>query len=141
MRLLLVLALFAGNAAAQNTQEIQRALIQRDQQSAEFAQRGVEARRALENLHADQLRDAGRPLSPDPVIARELLPYERQTMAREREMFPPIDQPAKSGSEPDFQKQRVRKSGSDPDFAPLPLPGSDGPPHLVMPISTPSIGG
>ena len=128
MRLLLVLALFAGNAAAQNTQEIQRALIQRDQQSAEFAQRGVEARRALENLHADQLRDAGRPLSPDPVIARELLPYERQTMARERMMLPPIDQPA-------------IRSGSDPDLKALPLPGSDGPPHLVMPISTPSIGG
>ena len=128
MRLLLVLALFAGNAAAQNTQEIQRALIQRDQQSAEFAQRGVEARRALENLHADQLRDAGRPLSPDPVIARELLPYERQTMARERMMLPPIDQPA-------------IRSGSDPDLRALPLPGSDGPPHLVMPISTPSIGG
>jgi len=128
VRLLLVLALFAGNAAAQNTQEIQRALIQRDQQSAEFAQRGVEARRALENLHADQLRDAGRPLSPDPVIARELLPYERQTMARERMMLPPIDQPA-------------IRSGSDPDLKALPLPGSDGPPHLVMPISTPSIGG
>jgi len=128
VRLLLVLALFAGNAAAQNTQEIQRALIQRDQQSAEFAQRGVEARRALENLHADQLRDAGRPLSPDPVIARELLPYERQTMARERMMLPPIDQPA-------------IRSGSDPDLKALPLPASDGPPHLVMPISTPSIGG
>ena len=128
MRLLLVLALFAGNAAAQNTQEIQRALIQRDQQSAEFAQRGVEARRALENLHADQLRDAGRPLSPDPVIARELLPYERQTMARERMMLPPIDQPA-------------IRSGSDPDLKALPLPGSDGPPHIVIPISTPSVGG
>jgi len=128
VRLLLVLALFAGNAAAQNTQEIQRALIQRDQQSAEFAQRGVEARRALENLHADQLRDAGRPLSPDPVIARELLPYERQTMARERMMLPPIDQPA-------------IRSGSDPDLKALPLPGSDGPPHIVIPISTPSVGG
>jgi hypothetical protein len=137
VRLLLVLALFAGNAAAQNTQEIQRALIQRDQQSAEFAQRGVEARRALENLHADQLRDAGRPLSPDPVIARELLPYERQTMARERMMLPPIDQPAiRSGSDP-----KQGRSGSDPDLRALPLPGSDGPPHLVMPISTPSIGG
>jgi len=129
VRLLLVLALFAGNAAAQNTQEIQRALIQRDQQSAEFAQRGVEARRALENLHADQLRDAGRPLSPDPAIARELLPYERQTMARERMVLPPIDEPAK-------------RSVSDTDLMkPLPLPGSGGPPGIAVPIAAPSIGG
>jgi hypothetical protein len=99
--------------------EIQRALIQRDQQSAEFANR------RLETLHSNQLRDAGRPLSPDPVIARELLPYERQQMAREREMFPPIDQPAKFV----------------PPAQALPLPGSGGPPHVVQPISTPSIGG
>jgi len=102
-----------------NDREIQRALIQRDQQSAEFARRG------LENLHSNQLRDAGQPLSPDPSIARQLLPYERQQMAREREMFPPIDQPAKV----------------KPPAQALPLPGSGGPPHVVIPISTPSIGG
>ena len=127
MKFFLVLFLLAGNAVADD-REIQRALIQRDQQSAEFARRG------LENLHSNQLRDAGKPLSPDPVIARELLPYERQRMARERELV-------KSGSEPDFQKRRDGKSGSDPDFKPLPLPGSGGPPQLVQPISTPSIGG
>ena len=110
--------LLAGNAFA-DEREIQRALIQRDQQSAEFANR------RLENLHSNQLRDAGRPLNPDPVIARELLPYERQQMAREREMFPPIDQPAKL----------------KPPEPALPLPGSGGPPHVVQPISTPSIGG
>ena len=123
--LLLGLPLAAFSQIPQQQVEIQRALIQRDQQSAEFATRGVEARRGLENLHANQLRDAGRPLSPDPVIARELLPYERQQMAREREMFPPIDQPAKL---------------KPPEQA-LPLPGSGGPPQIVQPISTPSIGG
>jgi hypothetical protein len=108
-----------------NDREIQRALIQRDQQSAEFAARGVEARRALETLHSKQLRDAGQPLNPDPVIARELLPYERQTLARERMVLPPIDQPAKL----------------PPPAPALPLPGSGGPPSIVVPISTPSIGG
>jgi hypothetical protein len=108
-----------------NEREIQRALIQRDQQSAEFATRGVEARRAMETLNARQLRDAGQPLNPDPVIARELQPYERQTMARERMALPPIDQPAKITPPPQ----------------PLPLPGSGGPPGVVVPISAPSIGG
>jgi len=118
MKLFLALFLLAGNAFADEG-AIQRALIQRDQQSAEFARRG------LENLHSNQLRDAGRPFSPDPVIAREFLPYERQQMARDREMFPPIDQPAKL----------------KPPAQALPLPGSGGPPHVVQPISAPSIGG
>ena len=121
-------AVFSLPAFAQLTQgqvEIQRALIQRDQQSAEFATRGVEARRAMESLNANQLRDAGLPLSPDPVIARELLPYQRQTMERERMMLPPIDQPAKFTPPPQA----------------LPLPGSGGPPSIVVPISAPGIGG
>ena len=124
MRVFLLLLFVTGTVLADN-REIQKALIQRDQQSAEFAARGVEARRAMETLNARQLRDAGQPLSPDPVIARELLPYERQTMARERMMLPPIDQPAKITPPPQ----------------PLPLPGSDSPPSIVVPISTPSIGG
>ena len=124
MRVFLLLLCVTGTALADN-REIQRALIQRDQQSAEFAARGVEARRALENLNARQLRDAGQPLNPDPVIARELLPYERQTMSRERMMLPSIDQPAKL----------------EPPAKALPLPGSGGPPQIVVPISTPSIGG
>jgi hypothetical protein len=84
-------------------QEIQRALIQRDQQSAEFAARarGPAAAKAggadttrLEQLHAEQLRDAGRALHPDPRIARELQPYERQRMADERTLTlpPPVVQ-------------------------------------------------
>jgi len=136
MRVFLLLLSVTGTVLADN-REIQKALIQRDQQSAEFAARGIEARRAMETLHSNQLRDAGQPLNPDPVIARELLPYERQTMARERMVLPPIDQPAmKSGADP----KRVN-SGSDPDFKPLPLPGSGGPPGIAVPISTPSLGG
>jgi hypothetical protein len=124
MKFFLVLFFLVGTAFA-DEREIQRALIQRDQQSAEFAARGVEARRAMETLHSNQLRDAGQPLNPDPVIARELLPYERETMARQRMALPPIDQPAKLEA---------------PAKA-LPLPGSGGPPVLVQPISAPSIGG
>jgi hypothetical protein len=86
------LALAAFPALAQE-QEIQRALIQRDQQSAEFAARvrGMDTAR-LEQLHAEQLRDAGRALHPDPKVARELQPYERQRMANERELrlSPPV---------------------------------------------------
>jgi hypothetical protein len=112
-------------SAYSDEREIQRALIQRDQQSAEFAARGIEARRGLENLHANQLRDAGQPLSSDPVIARQLRSYERERMAHERELVKPAE---------------VKKSAA-PDYQPLPLPGSGGPPVLVQPISTPSIGG
>ena len=100
-------------------QEIQRALIQRDQQSAEFAAgvRGADVAR-LQHFHAMQLRDAGRPLHPDPQIARQLQPYERQKLADDRELRlpPPV----------------ITKSGSDPDLRPLPLPG--GPRHGVDPI-------
>jgi hypothetical protein len=85
-------------------QEIQRALIQRDQQSAEFADR------RLESLHARQLQELARPTVPP-----ELAPYQRQRMADERVLVlpPPV--------------VRVR-----PDEKPLPLPG--GPRHGVDPI-------
>jgi hypothetical protein len=91
----LLAAALAGAAftAAAQEQDIQRALIQRDQQSAEFAARvrGADTTR-LEQLHSEQLRDAGRPLAPDPNVARQLLPYERQRMADERVLVlpPPV---------------------------------------------------
>lgn len=111
-------------AALPDEQAIQRALIQRDQQSAEFAA-GVNSG-SLENLHQRQLMEAGRPLHPDPEIARQLRPYERERMAREREGFvlqlPP---------------PRV-KSGSDPDLGALPLPG--GPRHGVDPVPSQRLG-
>jgi hypothetical protein len=118
MKIFLLVLLLAGNAFADD-REIQRALIQRDQQSAEFARRG------LENLHSNQLRDAGYPLSSDPLIARQLSAYEREKMARERELVRPAEE----------------KKSAAPDYRPLPLPGSGGPPVLVEPISAPSIGG
>ena len=126
--LALLAALLASPAHAQLTPgqvEIQRALIQRDQQSAEFAARGIEQRRALENLHANQLRDAGRPLSPDPVVAGQLLNYEREQMARERDMA---------------IIRKVAPPKPTADYG-LPLPGSGGPPSVVEPIGAPSIGG
>jgi len=108
-----------------NEQEIHRALIQRDQQSAEFAA-GVN-RGSLENLHQRQLLEAGRPLHPDPEIARQLRPYERKRMARERESFVLQLPPPK----PNFQPGSDRK--------PLSLPG--GPRHGVDPVPSQGVGG
>ena len=92
-------------------QEIQRSLIQRDQQSAEFAARvrGADTSR-LEQLHARQLIEAARAIEPD------LRPYQRQKMADERTLVlpPPSVTLAK------------------PVERPLPLPG--GPRHGVDPI-------
>ena len=100
-----------------NDREIQRALIQRDQQSAEFAA-GVRGgdRASLEALHArQQLEVTTQPLHPDPAVARQLEPYQRQKMADERTLIlpPPVVQ-AKAAEKP------------------LPLPG--GPGHVVDPI-------
>ena len=100
-----------------NDQEIQRALIQRDQQSAEFAA-GVRGgdRASLEALHARQrLEVTTQSLHPDPAVARPLEPYQRQKMADERALVlpPPVVQ-------------------VKPAEKPLPLPG--GPGHVVDPI-------
>jgi hypothetical protein len=91
---LALLAILAAPAAAQQ-QEIQRALVQRDQQSAEFAAQvrgGYQARAELEALHARQLRDTMVPLSPNPSVATQLLPYQRSQMSGERELHlaPPL---------------------------------------------------
>jgi hypothetical protein len=93
-------------------QEIQRALILQDQRSAEFA-RGAPP--------APLDPRVGLPLHPDPNIARELRPYERQRAAREREAhvlrLPP---PIVRGEE-----------------KPLPLPG--GPRPGVDPVAAPRV--
>jgi len=120
-RALVLLMLGWPFAAIPNEQEIQRALIQRDQQSAEFAA-GVN-RGSLENLHQRQLLEAGRPLHPDPEIARQLGPYERERMAREREGFVLQLPPPKV-----HQAEK-----------PLPLPG--GPRHGVDPVPSQRLGG
>ena len=105
-----------------NDQEIQRALIQRDQQSAEFAA-GVRGgdRASLEALHARQrLEVTTQSLHPDPAVARQLEPYQRQRMADERTLVlpPPVVQ---------------ARPAEKPAVSPLPLPG--GPRHGVDPVT------
>ncbi len=118
MKLLAAAALWLpAFACSAQALEIQRALIQRDQQSAEFAA-GVRGgdRASLEALHARQrLEVTTQALHPDPAVARQLEPYQRQKMADERALVlsPPVVQ--------------VR-----PAEKPLPLPG--GPGHVVDPI-------
>jgi hypothetical protein len=113
---LMALAICGAAAADEQMRQVQRALIQRDQQSAEFAAqvRGQDVAR-LQQLHATQLRDASQPLHVDPGSERSLMPYQREQMTRERELVfaPPV----------------VR---AKPTEAPLPLPG--GPRHGVDPI-------
>jgi hypothetical protein len=123
MRLLVALFLLlpCGVSLAQQ-QEINRALIQRDQQSAEFAAQlhGSQERAQLETLHARQLSEALIPLSPDPTVASTLLPYQRARMGEERVLRlapPPGIAPARGAD--------VR--------APLPLPG--GPRPGVDPVT------
>ena len=131
LRLLLApLFTIAPAVAFAQQQDIQRALIQRDQQSAEFAAQvrgGIEARRKLELLHERQLREAGPPLSADPEIARELLPYQRDRMSQE------------SGYVLRLPPPTVRAPREPAIDAPLPLPGGRSP--GVEPVAAPSVGG
>ena len=116
--LLLMFVAFPLTGTCQQ-QDIQRALIQRDQQSAEFARKG------LESLHVRQLQEASQPLPA------HLLPYQREKMKQESDQAKigtdPISRPEK-GSVPNF-----------PDYRPLPLPG--GPRHGVEPVPAPSVSG
>ena len=119
MRFFVALVLGAASAsAAANSEEeirreIQRSVIQRDQQSAEFAARvrGADTTR-LEQLHARQLAEAVRPEG----VAPELRPYERQKMSDERALVLPAP----------------TVTLTKPPEKPLPLPG--GPRHGVDPI-------
>jgi hypothetical protein len=128
MRLLVALFLLlpCGVSLAQQ-QEINRALIQRDQQSAEFAAqlRSSQERAQLETLHARQLSEALIPLSPDPTLASQLLPYQRARMGEERvlRLAPPPGISSSAGA-------GVR--------APLPLPG--GPRPGVDPVTPDGVG-
>lgn len=95
----------AALAQQPHEQEIQRALIELDRRGTDFA-RGTPALDA----------HAGRPLHPDPEIARQLRPYERMKAAEAREVHvlrlpPPV----------------VRENET-----PLPLPG--GPRAGVDPV-------
>jgi len=121
--LLVLLAPCALSFAQQ--QAIQRALVQRDQQSAEFAAqlRGSQERIQLESLHARQLSETLVPLGPEPALAAPLLTYQRGRMAEERELrlAPPI----------------VRNPPDRKFAAPLPLPG--GPRGGVDPVAPDSV--
>jgi hypothetical protein len=132
MRLAALLLFAVSGGALCQQQEIQRSLIQRDQQSAEFAAQlhGAGDLQQLETLHAAQLRDALVPASPEPTIAAPLLPYQRERMAQDRELrfAPPI------------VRDSVRdEAASKPDLrAPLPLPG--GPQPGVDPVTPDGLG-
>jgi hypothetical protein len=122
----LFLLLSCGVSLAQQ-QEINRALIQRDQQSAEFAAqlRGSQERAQLETLHARQLSEALIPLSPDPTVASALLPYQRARMGEERvlRLAPPAG---------------IKPAPRDDVRAPLSLPG--GPRSGVDPVTPDGVG-
>ena len=110
MRLLLVLALFPLACFAQqpHQEEIQRAIIDLDRRSADFSA-----------SHPPLQPHVGRPLHPDPIIARELQPYERMRMAEQHILrLPP----------PVVQEKREK---------PLPLPG--GPRPGVDPVTPPGL--
>ena len=121
MRILAAALWLPAFACGAQALEIQRALIQRDQQSAEFAV-GVRGgdRASHEALHARQrLEVTTQTLHPDPAVARQLEPYQRQKMADERALVlaPPV-----------VQVRPAEKTA----VSPLPLPG--GPGHVVDPI-------
>src|SRR2546423_15627922 len=81
----LLVASIPGWACADHEAAVRRALIQRDQQSAEFAAqlKGPQARRTMEDLHARQLVEAATPLSAPPRIAEPLRSAQRASMAQE----------------------------------------------------------
>ena len=113
----LIAALLAGIASVASADEyteraVQRALIERDQQSAEFAARLKG--RSLDALHARQLLD---PTS-------QFHGYDRSRMAQEREAVLQLPPP-------------VIMAPRKPE-APLPLPG--GPRPGVDPVTPQSLG-
>jgi hypothetical protein len=93
----------------QHEAEIQRALIQRDQQSAEFAAAARGQPAPPQSLNEQQLREA---IQPYPS---ELRPYQRQRMAEERALV--------------FAPPRINSSENP---KPLALPG--GPAQGVDPV-------
>ena len=118
MRLLLLAFVPLTCLADPHAQEIQRALMQLDQRTVEFA-RGVAPQPAFSSLPAE----AGRALHHDAVIARELRPYER---------FKAMEA-ASEGYVLRLPPPRVRA-----EEKPLPLPG--GPRHVVEPIPATGVG-
>jgi hypothetical protein len=103
----------AALAQQPHEQEIQRAIIQLDQRSADFA-RGTQS--------PGLPPQTGMPLHPDPEIARQLRPYERMQAAEGREYLLQLPPPV--------VQARSEK--------PLPLPG--GPRPGVDAVTAPRVG-
>ncbi len=116
MRGLPLVLLFVSAAAAAQEDVLRRAVIERDQQSAEFAA-GVR-RSQLEALHQRQLLEA--------TTLQEPAGYARARMTRERDSLL-------------FQLPPPLVSAPRRNDAPLPLPG--GPAHGVDPIPLQGLGG
>ena len=99
---------------AQHEREIQRALIQLDQRTADFARGSVSPPLGPE---------VGRPLHPDPEIAQQLRPYERMKAAEQGEFVlrlpPPVEQPK-------IEKPLPLPGGPRPGVDPVTFPGSPG---------------
>jgi hypothetical protein len=108
----LLLFPFAALAQQPHQQEIQRALIELDQRSADFA-------RGTASAPLDPR--VGLPLHPDPEIAKQLQPYERMKAAEGREVTLQLPPPV----------VRIRNE------KPLPLPG--GPRPGVDPVTLPGL--
>jgi hypothetical protein len=102
-------------------QEVQRALIELDRRSAEFARGQPPSSTPLPPY-------AGQPLSPDPEVARQLRPYERMRIAEEGahvlQLSPPVNRTE--------EKASSKEKGS---FKPLPLPRR--PESVVDPVDLP----
>ena len=109
--MILWLLLAAPAAALGQQSEIQRALVQRDQMTAEFAAqvRDSAGVRELQALHARQLAETQLPLSGDPAVAQQLLPYQRARMDEERRVL-------------QFAPPVARVTGSPPARGRLPQP-------------------
>ena len=101
-------------------QEIQRAIIQLDQRGADFA-------RGTTSPPMDPF--VGRPLSPDPDIARQMRPYERMKAAEARDanvlqLPPPV-------------VRNELRSEARKEEKPLPLPGGPRGALEPNPITSP----
>lgn len=125
MKLVLVVLVAALPLAAlsqqPHEQEVQRALIELDRRSAEFARGQPPSSTPLPPY-------AGQPPSPDPEVARQLRPYERMRMAEEGahvlQLSPPVDRAE--------EKASSKEKGS---LKPLPLPRR--PQSVVDPVDLP----
>ena len=100
--------------AQMHEREVQRAIIQLDQRTADFA-------RGTPSAPLDPR--VGQALHPDPEIARQLRPYERMKAAEGSEFVlrlpPPVEQPK-------IDKPLPLPGGPRPGVDPVTLPGGPG---------------